>query len=250
MARLEGLTFAEAIEKVLRDHRGYAPLRTIYRDFKKYRPLTGKTPLKTIQERIQRDPRFTRIGLGVYALTAQLGKLPRPEEPKTFPEKQRFEHTRFQGMLIEMGNLEGFETYTADPSRVFEKKKLGCISTLRRLPQFTYDRIVGTARYIDVLWFNARHFPERAFEVEYSTNFRNSLVKFTELQDFNTDFFLVAPEQAKAKYLREIQRPAFTSIASRCIFWGFEQLENLYRKKLALADAIKSMTMENIDRSH
>jgi hypothetical protein len=35
------------------------------------REKTGLTPDNSIQERVQRDDRFTRIGLGVYALTVQ-----------------------------------------------------------------------------------------------------------------------------------------------------------------------------------
>lgn len=242
MAKREGRTFSEAIERVLLDHGAYAPLKAIYRDFPKYRAPTGKTPLKTIQERVQRDPRFTRIGLGVYALTSKLGELPKAETPKTKEQQQRFEHTRFQGMLTELGNLEGYDTYTADPSKVFENKKLGTIATIRTMPAFTYPRLVSIARYVDVLWFNARQFPERAFEVEYSTNFRNSLVKFTELQDFNTKFYLVAPQSGKGKYQREIERAAFAAIAKRCIFWTFEQLQRLYQTRLALAETMKSMS--------
>ncbi len=144
-------------------------------------------------------------------------------------------------MLIEIGNLEGFETYTADPSKVFENKKLGTIATMHTIPAFTYPQLTTIARYIDVLWFNRRQFPERAFEVEYSTNFRNSLVKFTEFQDFSTKFYLVAPAEGRPKYQREIERAAFAAIASRCIFWTFPQLEKLYETRLALAETIKSM---------
>jgi hypothetical protein len=41
----------------------------IYQNIEKYREKTGLTPDNSIQERVQRDDRFTRIGLGVYALT-------------------------------------------------------------------------------------------------------------------------------------------------------------------------------------
>ncbi len=67
--RQEQLTYSEAIEKVLLVNNYVAHLRKIYKEITKYRPLTGRTPFKTIQERVQRDPRFTRIGLGIYALT-------------------------------------------------------------------------------------------------------------------------------------------------------------------------------------
>jgi hypothetical protein len=37
-------------------------LPLIYKEFSKYREKTGLTPDKTIQERVQRDARFTKIG--------------------------------------------------------------------------------------------------------------------------------------------------------------------------------------------
>ena len=65
----ENLTYSEAIEMVINDNGGFASLRYIYENIEKYRKKTGKTPDNTIQERVQRDDRFTRIALGVYGLT-------------------------------------------------------------------------------------------------------------------------------------------------------------------------------------
>ena len=65
----ENLTYSEAIEMVMNDNGGFAPLKYIYENIEKYRKKTGKTPDNTIQERVQRDNRFTRIALGVYGLT-------------------------------------------------------------------------------------------------------------------------------------------------------------------------------------
>jgi len=70
--RKENLTYSEAIEKVMNDNGGFAPLKHIYENIEKYRKKTGKTPDNTIQERVQRDDRFTRIALGVYGLTSFL----------------------------------------------------------------------------------------------------------------------------------------------------------------------------------
>ena len=69
------LTYSEAIEKVIIDNGGYAPLKYIYENIEKYRIKTGLTPDNTIQERVQRDNRFTRIAKGVYALTDFINKL-------------------------------------------------------------------------------------------------------------------------------------------------------------------------------
>ncbi len=64
------MTYSEAIEKVMIDNGRYAPLKLIYQNIEKYRKKTGLTPDNTIQERVQRDSRFKRIGLGVYSLTS------------------------------------------------------------------------------------------------------------------------------------------------------------------------------------
>lgn len=63
------LTYSEAIERVMIDNGGFAPLKLIYKNIEKYRKKTGLTPDNTIQEKVQRDIRFTRIAFGVYALT-------------------------------------------------------------------------------------------------------------------------------------------------------------------------------------
>lgn len=68
----EDITYQEGIRKVLQNNGGFAPLKLIYEKIWNYKDkslITGLTPDKTIQERVQRDPRFTRIAKGVYALT-------------------------------------------------------------------------------------------------------------------------------------------------------------------------------------
>jgi len=58
------LTYEQAMEKVMLDNGGFAPLKLIYENIEKYRKKTGKTPDQTIQERAQRC--FVRIAKGVY----------------------------------------------------------------------------------------------------------------------------------------------------------------------------------------
>ena len=69
------MTYSEAIEKVMMDNGGFASLQFIYKNIEKYRDKTGLTPDNTIQEKVQRDDRFTRIGFGVYALTNFIAKV-------------------------------------------------------------------------------------------------------------------------------------------------------------------------------
>jgi len=237
----EEKTFSDAIEQVMLHNSYYAPLKLIYKEFEKYRKFSGLTPLNTIQERVQRDKRFTRIGFGVYALTEHLNKLPQIITPKTTGEKTNQRHAAVQGMIIEIGNMEGFDTYTPDRGKVFANKELGNIATIKDFPVFTYNRIVRSIKFVDVAWFNGRGFPKKIFEVEDSTDFRGSLVKFAELQDFNTSFNLVASAERKTKYDREVSKTAFANIVSRCHFVNYADIEEYYNASLNYHKVSKSV---------
>ena len=234
MQHKEDLTYSEAIEQVMLHNGYFAPLKLVYREIWKYKDkskITGLTPDRTIQERVQRDERFTRIGLGVYALTKHLDKLPRIIPPKTEPEKKERMHARIQGMLIEIGNnkTEVEDTYTSDKKWIFENKPLGSLATLSEVPLFTYETIIKqTVRFFDVIWFNKRKFPLTIFEVEDSSNFRDALVKFMELQDIRTMFYCVSPSDREGKFRKELSKNAFEPLINRCEFASYEQVENDY----------------------
>lgn len=232
------ITYSEAIIKVLLNNGYCAPLKLIYREIWRYKDrskIKGKTPDYTIQERVQRDRRFTRIGLGIYALTEYLDRLPKTIEPKNESEFAIRKHATIQGMLLEIGNFkrEVKDTYTNDKKWIFQNKSLGSISTLSSVPEFTYSRIVKeSVSFSDVIWFNERGFPQKIFEVEYSTDFRDAFIKFMELQDFVVDFYCVSSQEKQGKFLREKGKAAFRPIESRLKFLTFDQVESDYKSIL------------------
>lgn len=233
---MSDITYSDAIEQVMLNNWYYAPLKLIYQEIWKFKDKTqiiGKTPNMTIQERVQRDPRFTKIWLWVYALTAYLQKLPTEIEPKTIIEKTLRMHTHIQGMLIEIWNIEGFDTYTPDKNGIFINRELWKIATLETMPRFTYDNIIDDSiRFVDVIWFNSRWFPEKLFEVENSTDFRAGFIKFNEIQDFRTSFHFVAPEDRKVKFETEKSKAAFSNIKDRCGFLNYDFIDNWYRNRV------------------
>lgn len=226
------LTYSEAIEKVLLTNNYIAPLRKIYKEIVKYRRLTGQTPFNTIQERVQRDPRFTKVGLGVYALTKYLDKLPSVSGPKNETEKKEQTHYSIQGMLLEIGNVEGYDTYSPNKNAIFDNKPLMQIMTLSEFPNFTYPTIIQLVKFIDVLWFNERGFPKFAFEVETTPQFRSSLVRFSDLCDFNVSLYLISEVEYQNKYYREVSRSVFKEITERCSFKTCKQVKNMYLKSI------------------
>ena len=228
------VTFSQAIEQIILDNGYLASLQHIYKVFPKYRALTGKTPLKTIQERVQRDPKFTRIGLGIYALTEYLDKLPTSPKPRSKEQEKEQIHYSIQGMLLEIGNMKGFDTYSPNKNAIFDNKPLTQVMTLSEFPNFTYPNIIQSVRFIDVLWFNERGFPKFAFEVEITPQFRSALIKFSELSDFGTTFYLVAKTENQSKYQREISRLIFREIKERCLFKTCEQVKSMYEKSVEM----------------
>ncbi|GHV11622.1 hypothetical protein AGMMS49938_02630 [Fibrobacterales bacterium] len=234
----EKMTYSEAIEQVMLHNGYFAPLKLLYKEVWKYKDFAevkGKTPINTIQERVQRDERFTKIGLGIYALTDKINLLAQQAVPTTEKEKVQTKHGEMQGMLLEIGNSrkEVQETYTNDKKFVFQNKTLGSLATLQSVPPFTYDKIIKeSVNYADVIWFNERYFPSKIFEVENSTDFRDAFVKFMELQDFLIEFICVSPLERKNKFDREIEKNAFRPIKERVKFYSYEQIENDYNASL------------------
>ncbi len=69
---VEHITYPEGIKRVMQNNGGFAPLKLIYEkiwDYKDIKQINAKTPDKTIQKEVQKNPKFTRIAKGVYALT-------------------------------------------------------------------------------------------------------------------------------------------------------------------------------------
>ena len=232
------VSFVVAIEQIMRDNGGYAPLKLIYAKLPQYKDLSklkGGTPFDTAREKVQRNKRFKRIGLGVYALAEVVSQLPIAPIPETPKQKKGHRHAEIQGMLLEIGNdrndIKG--TYTADPGYLFGRMELGKIATMKELPSFTYEAMLkNTVRYVDVAWFNERGFPDTLFEVEHSTDFRDALLRFGELQDFRTRFCCVAERAREKKFQQELSLSSFGPIRDRCEFRSYEDVEYDYQTAL------------------
>lgn len=232
---MENLTYEEAIRQIMLKNGNFASLKQIYNEIWQYKDkskIVGKTPNNTIQERVQRSDKFFRLGLGIYGLSEFKDKiLIKQEKPKTEQEKTERKHSQIQGMLIEIGNLRGFDTYTNDKSWIFDGKNLGNLISLKSIPPFTYEKIISkSASFCDVIWFGGDEFlfPTRICEVEHSTDFRDAFVKFKELEFFNTEFYCISDEKRRNKFENEISKKAFESIRNRVKFQSYDDIEMTY----------------------
>jgi hypothetical protein len=77
--------------------------------------------------------------------------------------------------------------------------------------------------------------PDRAFEVEHSTDIQNSLLKFVEWQDFNIKFTIVASIARQAEFKKKYSYDAFRSIRGRVKFINYDQVSQWHTKTAELS---------------
>lgn len=236
-------TQADEVEAALQELGGYATLGDLYQKVNVNQWGT-KTPYATIRRILQKDPqgRFFKIRPGLWGLKAQqqqiLQKLAIGQDV-TENQIQQFDHTYYQGLILQIGNLRRYRTFAppADRKRLFLGKPLSEIVSLDAVPSFTYPALVQRARNIDASWFQARGqnhllFPYAFFEVEHTTDFSNSLIKFTEFQDFRVHFYIVADGQRRQEFQKRLESSAFDSIRDWVRFIDYETVGKLYEREL------------------
>jgi len=231
----------EAVIKVMEENGGYATLGYLYQNVLKVSGCEWKTktPFASMRRIVQDERFFFKIKPGLWALKSHRHLLPDEmlaTKDKT-PRQIDFTHTYYQGLLVQLGNLQAYDTFipSQDKNKVFlGKERLGNLASLTNMYSFTYDNIKSRAQTIDVVWFNIRKLPASLFEVEHSTDMKNSLVKFVELQDFRTDMIIVADKSRKRQYDQTILLNAFKSIKDYVCFWSYQQLSQLHSKSFEL----------------
>ena len=191
----------EAVIKVMEENGGFATLSYLYENTLKVPGVfwKTKTPFATIRRIVQDNRFFFKIKPGLWALKTYKDKLPDEilsliEEDKEIRKEGKFTHSYYQGIIVEIGNIKRFETYvpSQDRNKKFLNKPLKELVNLEDIFKFTYKDIIQRIQSIDVFWFNERRFPAYIFEIEHSTDFKNALLKFLELQDFNVQMYIVS----------------------------------------------------------
>ena len=151
-------------------------------------------------------------------------------KPGNKKSEEQFTHGYYQGLLVEIGKFRRLKTYVPaqDQNRIFIDKRLGEITDTTELPDFTYDNLKRRARTIDVIWFNERNMPSDFYEVEHTTDIKNSLSKIYELQDFSAGFYIVADTSRKKEFEDKLHVSMFAAIENRVRFLNYMQVVNMY----------------------
>jgi hypothetical protein len=240
----------EAVIKVMENNGGYATLGFLNQEVLKVKDCVWKTktPFASIRRIVQDERFFFKIKPGLWALKSYRDRLPSnilPTKEISKSKQEEFNHTYYQGLLVEIGNLKQFQTFVPnqDRNKIYLGKKLGELTTIDEFYKFSYDNITQKARTIDVSWFNIRRMPHMLFEVEHSTDIQNSLLKFLELQDFNVKLYIVADEARKREFEAKLSLNAFVPIQNRTQFMNYVQLSAWHTKTYEITSIENSLNL-------
>jgi hypothetical protein len=228
----------EAVVEAMRRNGGFATLGHLYQAALKIPDCHWgtKTPFASIRRIVQVHPKlFFKIKPGLWALTAQRDEILERfaiAGPVSSKKVEQFNHSYYQGLLVEIGNLKNYETFVPhqDKNKLFLSRKLTEISTLRDFHNFTYDSLLKRAKTVDVSWFNQRKLPKAFFEVEHSTDIQNSLLKFLDFEDFRINFFIVADIARKREFESKISSRTFSPIRDTVKFLDYDMLADTHSK--------------------
>lgn len=233
----------EVVIKVMKENGGYATLGFLYQEVLKIKDCVWKTktPLASIRRIVQDERFFFKIKPGLWALKSYKGRLATnifPTKEVSKSKQAEFNHTYYQGLLVEIGNLKKFQTFipNQDKNKIYLGKKLGELTTIDKFYKFTYDNIIQRAQTIDISWFNIRKMPYMLFEIEHSTDIQKSLLKFLELQDFNVKSYIVADESRKKEFEVKLSLNAFVPIQKRTQFMSYSYVSSWHTKTYELAN--------------
>ncbi len=149
----------------------------------------------------------------------------RIQPPEVEPRIESHEGAEYY--LLKLGEMLGFATYTADPSKTHMGTRLGEVAMLEQIPPFAGERDLGSARLIDVIWFGEDENPKLCFEVEHSMDVGRALNRLFQLQHINVRFFVVGPEEKRSKFNREMRKFPYRRLADRYRFVAYEELARL-----------------------
>lgn len=230
----------EAVIATLEKFGGIATLGQLNQEVFKIKDCEWKTktPFASIRRIVQLNKDIYKIKPGLYGLLSYKkqneakGIVEETDQNKDSKEISEFNHSYYQGLILTIGKLKNYQTYlpNQDKNKLFLNESLGDLSTLKKIPSYSYEHLVKRSSTIDAIWFNERMMPHTFFEVEHSTDIQNSLLKFNDLQDFFSRMFIVADKLRKEEFEKKRNYAALKDIKSRVEFLDYETLTKQYEQ--------------------
>ncbi len=254
------IKWEDAIITVVKECGGMATLKELYLKVPKIRGISPDSKTDhTIRAFLRRMSRISgklkRIGLGIYALPdVELKKEPfdvikadNDGDTDIFRNINDADlHSYIEGMLIELGNIYGYLTYTADPSLLFRGKPLREFATTEALPKFTYPELLSIAKTIDVIWLKRTSIamPKHTFDVERTTDFSKAFHRAYQLRDFKISFYFISSTNKEDQFKRKLITDPYEEIRDRFFFRSFDDIASLYKTAIRHSELIEKILVE------
>jgi hypothetical protein len=231
------MTKVEALQKVFEDNNGIASWNIIYNQIEKYYPTIKQSSQwesgirGVLYREIKNKKNFKRIGLSLYALQDY-----QVEKVVDIQQDTVRMHSYMEGVCLEIGNFLKLDTYTADPTAKYNNISLSDLSSIKTIPNFTYNEIMDSTKRIDVLWFNSKgyQFPKRAIEIVDSIGTLETALKRTfQLIEFNLTFFILCKSEHVKKVEKELTSEPYKRIANRYIVKNYDSILNIYNNPIS-----------------
>ena len=237
----------EAVIRTLENLAGLATLGQLYGEVFKITDCKWgtKTPLASIRRIVQTRKEIYKIKPGLYGLATRKsehvsrGIVAETAKNRDSAEVVSFDHTYYQGLLLIVGKLKRFNCWSPnqDKNKMFLDRTIDSLRTLKKMPRFSYEKLVDRSATVDVIWFNERGMPSSFFEIEHSGDIQNSLLKFNDLQDFHTRMVIVSNTKRRKEYESKIKYSSFRDIAGRAKFLSFDWLVKEYEHTVEASGA-------------
>ncbi len=237
----------ESVIQVVELLGGVATLAQLYHEVPKVPKCDWKTktPQASIRRIVQLQKEIFKIKPGLYGLLSMKkelesrGIIQETESNKNSKQLQQSNHTYYQGLLLLIGKYRQFDCWAPnqDRNKAFLTQNLDALRNIDKLPPFAYPNLVKRSETIDVIWFNQRGMPNSFFEVEFSTDIQNSLLKFNDLQDFYVQMVIVAERWRREEFRKKVAYSAFEDLQNRVKFLDFETLVKRYELVVAQSES-------------
>jgi len=153
------------------------------------------------------------------------------DDPPVFEEEGKpSNHWEAIHYIVKCGNLLGYKTYVADPSRTAFGKKLSESATLSSIPPIL-TAAPEIAR-VDAIWYRPTP-PFFLFEVEDGGTMREALHRLYNSMAFDARFLVVCPAQNRDKFNKWVTTAPFKEFENRYEFKTYEELFVFYQATLA-----------------
>ncbi|MBM3910866.1 MAG: hypothetical protein FJ356_04380, partial [Thaumarchaeota archaeon] len=146
------------------------------------------------------------LDLFIWIIFDERDKTRKEKKPEKISEKtsreiqlriQDLTHWDAIGLIVELGNTLGFDTYIADPSKKYKGKPLSQLATSEDVPEQCKN--ISGIESIDVIWFKFEP-PFYLFEVEDKGTMREALHRLYQARYFQSKFFVVCPLENRDKF--------------------------------------------------